>query len=280
MGTPSMKATLNHHRLGRPGGRRLAWVHLRRPRPRGLLFAPPLIGGSAAQQVRLLRPLVRWGFDLVTFDYAGHAGSSGRFCLAGSLEDTGALLARTVSLARRGDRPLLGVGVCAAAVPLLCAAGRLGQPFRGLVLLSPVPHWATWPLVRSAAAALHRRAAGRPPRSATALEALWRALPLDRGRFGILRRERTRLMACALAWFRRPLAGVRLERTPALAVYGNQDPLPLLHSGYEDRLRRLCPQVRLLRLPGGHFLDSASRRPAVAGTVRSFLDGCCAGPSP
>ena len=112
------------HRLTPVGGRRLETVRIRVKAPRGLLFAPPLIGGDAAQQVRHFRRLTAMGYDFVTFSYPGHGRSTGRFSHAAAVRDTKVLLRRVAKESREDGLPMAGIGCCYGAIQIGRASGR------------------------------------------------------------------------------------------------------------------------------------------------------------
>jgi pimeloyl-ACP methyl ester carboxylesterase len=66
----------------------LEWIYAYVQHARGIVFVPPLIGGHAVQQVRMLRRLLHRRFNIFSFNYAGHGQSEGRFCLRTSLDNT------------------------------------------------------------------------------------------------------------------------------------------------------------------------------------------------
>ena len=61
--------------------RKIEWAMLKSAESNGLIFAPPLIGGSFAQQLNILRWLARMNFDIISFNYSGHGESSDKFSL-------------------------------------------------------------------------------------------------------------------------------------------------------------------------------------------------------
>ena len=94
------------------------WMRSSSRGSKGMVIAPPLIGGHALQQLRLLRPLVRRHLDLISFSYAGHGASAGAFSLQASIDNSIAALDLAVDFSRSRKVPLYGVASCFAAMPL------------------------------------------------------------------------------------------------------------------------------------------------------------------
>jgi pimeloyl-ACP methyl ester carboxylesterase len=252
-------------------------------RPRGIVFAPPLIGGRAAQQVRMLRPLIRRGFDLLTFSFSGHGASAGRFCLASSIIDTEQMLAVAVEDGRRRHIPVYGLASSYSAIPLLCASHRRREPLTGLVLINPLAEIRLAAAVSSFLAFFRRVRATPGARTGIGeavevyLETLFPAVWKSRRRFGALERRRTRIFRILAESFRfRPLGGVFLETTPTLCVYGVKDEVirlfhPDLQTDYEALIRRHCPRVEFIPMPGGHFLRTRESRDQVLCSILAFI---------
>lgn len=272
------------HRLTPVGGRRLETVRIRVKAPRGLLFAPPLIGGDAAQQVRHFRRLTAMGYDFVTFSYPGHGRSTGRFSHAAAVRDTKVLLRRVAKESREDGLPLAGIGCCYGAIPLISGNSRIEPPIRKLVLINAVFDLS----VRAALASFWRY--GREVRGGPGLfpplrgmirrylDFMFPNVHKNRRVFGRLHRRRIRLFRTLLdILFLRPLAAVRQERTTALCLYGREDRVLRLYGpgcagSYEEAVRRIFPAVAFHPLPGDHLLSSARSREETLLRIRTFLD--------
>ena len=264
----------------------LEWVYLRRPQPRGTLFTPPLIGGGGLLSIRHLRRLAQSDYDLLSFNYAGHGGSTPHFSLGATLRDTRRMMALAINRSRRRRLPLFGMGLCYGGIPLLRAAWEADEPLRGIVLINALPRLFTFNLVRTLFA--HPRIVGRAPGESANLRRMLRAyadrlfpnIPKNLSRFGILERRRIRLWRTLWeALTRNPLRGVCLETTPVLSLYSPHDPLlsayRLFHPGgrYEDHIRRICPKATFVVLNGDHFLSAPGERRKACRAIVAFLKG-------
>ncbi len=263
----------------------IQWARLHSPNARAVVLAPPLIGGDLSQQVRSFRWLARRGFDLFSFDYSGHGGSSGKFSIGASMADTLGAAGRLADACRREDRPLYGVACCYGAVPLLHAAWRLGEPFRKVVLINAIPGFNPSAAVRSFAAYYAgrvKRSAIRPGlKSAVAgyVDFLFPSVAKSRTSFGVLARKRTRLLQTLTDFFiLDPLEGIALTGTPVLCIYARRDRVLQMYgsdagfmTGYEQEIRRICPRTRFFPMDGDHFLSHPRTRSAARSAIASFL---------
>jgi len=252
--------------------RGVEWIWAGSSKPRGIVFVPPLIGGHALQQIRVLRPLVRRNLDLLSFNYAGHGNSAGPFCLQNSVDNCLTLMDRTVNQSRKANLPIFGVASCYGALPMLHALGQLKEPLSKLVLINAVPHW-RWNRLAASFIRYWQNssfwkwdARGLKRALHDYVQDLFPNVAHRRQAFGILSRHRIhwpRLLAEVL------LFGARhpspLSTTPVLCIYGRRDRL-LQQAGFEDRavyealIERICPQARFQRMDGDHFFSGAKIR--------------------
>ncbi len=262
---------------------RLEWVRVRVPEPRGILFVPPLIGGNHVQQVRHFRRLVRRGYDLVSFNYAGHGGSTDKFSLEGTLRDTRLILDRTVRISRREGLPIFGIGACYPAIPLLFWAGSPEGRFQKIVLINAVLGLSPRAVVRSFLDYYGdlRRTHRRAPRVMDALrryvDFIFPGVAKSRRGFGALERRRTRMFKTLYdAFALNPLKTIRLPRTPVLCLYSTDDPIlnifdGIVGSDYRAEVRRVCPLARFRVLNSDHFLSHPQTRTEVFEDLIQFL---------
>lgn len=270
--------------IKREGAAAPDWVRVRAANPHAVLFVPPLIGGHHAQQVRHFRRLIRRGYDVVSFNYAGHGGSAGKFSLEAALSDTRAALHRAVAVSRTEGLPLYGIGVCYPAIPLLACAGRFKGAFDKIVLVNAVMGLSPRAVIRSFFDYYSelRRTENRMPRLAEAFhryaDFIFPGVAKNRHRFGALHRRRTRLLKTLWdAFFLDPLADVHLPQTPVLCLYSTHDRIlriteNVLGDRYEDDVRRVCPLAIFRPLAADHFLSSHRARAAAFGDVLAFLE--------
>ena len=231
-----------------------------------MVFVPPLIGGDATQQVRMFRQLLRQGMDLISFNYAGHGRTMGRFSLRAACLNCTCILDLALHHCQQTQMPLFGLAASYAAVPLLQAARIRCEPMHKLVLINPIPRW---PLGKISAHfwQFWRQGEDWQYRSRYMLEAL-RAYRDDllpgvshrRHAFGVLARHRVKWLR--LIWellLQAPVPPAAVKQTPVMCIYGRKDRL-LQQLGYcnwqqyEMLMRSLCPQTRFLPLNSGHFI--------------------------
>jgi hypothetical protein len=247
------------------------WAPSRRGSARGLIFIPPLIGDTAANQLHRFRILRRDGFNIYTFAYPGHPGAGGRFSLAAALAATQSHLERAAILADQLSTPLFGLGCCAAAIPLLAAIQAATTPPLRLLLLNPIVGFAPATLLSAFWQYSREHARTRNPlhqaRSLSAfLDQLFPGITTNLERFGALERRRVALPQVLAEIVRdRLLAEVRLDHTPVVCCYGLADALlrilmPQGTAAYEAAIRRHCPRVLFQPLPASHFFRDSRLR--------------------
>ncbi len=267
------------------------WMHSRSRMPRGLVVAPPLIGGHALQQLRLLRPLVRRHLDLLSFSYAGHGASQGAFSVQASIDNCLSAIDLAVTMSRSQTIPLYGVASCFAAMPMLHALSQLGEPLKRLVLINALPHlsWEKMVFDFYRFWRHHRQWRLTPRGLKEALKAYRRELlphvTHSRQAFGILSRQRvhwSRMFSDLFAY--RRCQAQPLRATPVLCIYGRQDLLLQQigfsdWEGYEMLMKRICPRAEFQRIDGDHFLSGAEVRGQLIETVVTFLSSTAPTPS-
>ncbi len=267
------------------GGHQLEWMQVRTPRPRGTVFAPPLVGGDGLLVLRHIRSLRAKGYNLLSFNYAGHGLSSRRFSIRQSFRDTRCLLDVVRRDPIRFAEPHYGVGICYGAIPLLNALHRCGEPFPRIVLINAIPRlfsrnllhsfWdfrrnlrsESWPAV-NLAIPIRRYA-----------EFLLPGITINRSHFGRLALRRMRILQTLVDWLAsRQLRAVCLAKTSVLCVYSSDDRLFRAFRyfdaprDYEAAVRRVCPTAAFIRLQGDHFLSNLQERQQAAKAVAAFFD--------
>ncbi len=262
--------------------RKIEWARLEHDSPNGIVFAPPLIGGSFAQQLNLLRWLGRFRFDVLSFNYSGHGKSTDKFSLRTSLENTLDMASAFLPESREHGPPLAGFAGCYSAIPLLFAACKLGEPFERIVLINPLIRlgpfsvlksffayyltlWANPDSKRNLAEALHRY-----------VDFLFPEVEKDRETFGALKRHRTSLGEVLFDFFLfSPLRGVTLSDTRVLCLYARQDRILDVYAKrsdhYESAVRKVCPLARFMPVDDDHFLRSEQSRRKARKAISEFL---------
>jgi hypothetical protein len=262
--------------------RKIEWARLENDSPKGIVFAPPLIGGSCVQQLNLLRWLGRFRFDVLSFNYSGHGNSTDKFSLRTSLENTLDMASTFLPESREHGPPLAGFAGCYSAIPLLFAAQKLGEPFGRIVLINPLTRLGPFSVLKSFFA-YYRTLWGNPDSKKNLGEALHRYVDFlfpevekDRETFGVLKRHRTSLREVLIDFFLfSPLKGVTLSATPVLCLYAKRDRVIDVYEKrsdhYENAVRKICPLTRFVPMDDDHFLRSDQNRRKARKAISEFL---------
>jgi len=261
-----------------PGDTR-AWARLKTPRPRGLVFIPPLIGGSTGGPLRLFRWLALSGFDLFSFDYAGHGRSGGTFSLSASMKDSRRMLRIAADQAAVDGLPIYGTAACYGAIPLVSSTYHLGEPLKRMILLNPVTDFSLGAMV-SGFRRWSAEAAAPGGLRAGIRQYLDILFPLTKKSvhgFGLLHRHRTRLVKTVLeAIHFAPLETLRLRHTQVLCLYARRDVVRqavgyACEMRYRRRIRDFCPGTRFCSVDDDHYLATAHTRRQIRVQMRDFL---------
>ncbi|MGD8268256.1 MAG: hypothetical protein PVF55_08805 [Desulfobacterales bacterium] len=283
---PPQRRRRFEHRLHPNGdGHQLEWMQVAPSRSRGTLFAPPLVGGDGLLTIRYLRPFRSRGYSLMSFNYSGHGRSSRPFSIRQSFRDTHCLLALARQRPEHFPRPLYGVGICYAAIPLLHTLHYTGEPLPQLVLINAIPRLFSRHLLHSFWDFRRRLQAenwssghlGAQLRRYT--EFLLPGLTINRTQFGLLAMRRIRLLQTLMDWLAsRQLRSVRLARTKVLCLYSREDRIFRAFRyfdhprDYEAAIRKICPGAQFVRLAGDHFLSSPHERWQALRAMTNFFD--------
>lgn len=261
----------------------LEWVAVRSAGASGVLFVPPLVGGLGVQQIRTFRPLIRRGYHFISFDYAGHGRSSGKFSPNTSCADTLAALRLAGERSNALGLPLYGVGCCYAAMPLIhatAAARKKGGPaVRKLVLVNAILSLDLRAVLRSFWDYYRRDFPGTELLRAAEryLEFLFPGIHKSAAGFGALERRRTRLFRTVTeALSGDPLNGIQLPRMASLCIYARHDNVLSMYDKrpgfrYEQEMRRILPESTFLPLKADHFLSRVADRRRLCGAIAAFL---------
>jgi hypothetical protein len=262
-------------------------VHVRTPSPRGLVFATPLIGGSAGQQVRDLKGLIRQRYDLFTFAFSGHGDNATPFSLRATVQDTTALLSVAMATPLAREASAGGIAACFGAIPLLKALDLLDEPLDRVVLINALPRLLKGQTVKSFWSHHRRQASSEwwhPSRVRASLidfiDRLFPSVSKTPGRFGALTRQRVGMMDTVLDLLTYdPLDRLRLHRTDVLCLYARHDPLLTMFwdlragGSYETAWEGVCRRIRFVSVEGDHYLSSPTVKATVLGMVHGFLSG-------
>ncbi len=245
----------------------LEWVRVRTDSPKGIVFAPPLIGGDLSLQVLTYRRLIRKGYDLVSYSYSGHGNSTDKFSLGATIHDTLYMLNRVKVLSEKEKVPLFGIASCYSSIPCLYAAHNLAEPFERLVLINALPKLGTGSVLISFLNYYRKIFANNPERSegksglVQYFDFLFPNIMKGKDNFGVLERKRTKLAKTVSEFFTmNPLKDVKLRKTPVLCLYARRDRFLDIYNAafkvdYEENIRELCPCARFRILEGGHYVS-------------------------
>jgi hypothetical protein len=264
----------------------LEWARVRTDSPRGIVFAPPLIGGNLSQQLITYRRLAQKGYDLVSFSYSGHGNSTDKFSLGATFRDTRFMLNFARVLSQKERIPLFGIASCYSAIPCLYAAQNLSEPFRRLVLVNALPKLGPGSAMISFLNYYRRIFTNKSDRLKEPnefmhyFEFLFPGIMKSKDYFGVLERKRTRLTKTISEFFTmNPLKGVRLRKTPVLCFYASKDKILDLYNtafkeDYENNIRELCSNVFFHTLEGGHYLSLKKAREEAVRHIDMFFHPC------
>jgi hypothetical protein len=196
------------------------------------------------------------------------------------------MLSHAWNLSDKEQLSLFGIGTCYSAIPLLHAAHKLGEPMNGVILVNAIPTLGPQAVLSSffgyyrklfpAETGLIgvRAAVGRY------VDNLFPGIAKGKDYFGVLELTRARISRTITEFFMlKPLKGVRLGRTAVLCLYARKDPVLQIYdrgldAGYQNDIRRVCPQSLFRSLDGDHFLSLPKARGEAAGAITSFLADC------
>jgi hypothetical protein len=106
--------------------------------PRRVVLISPLVGASAAQPLLIFRNFTRRGSIMISFEYRGHAESTGTFELDNTVTDVHHALIWARDYAAGLGLPLHAFATCYGTIPLLAQFKEHGQGrvFRSLNMVS------------------------------------------------------------------------------------------------------------------------------------------------
>lgn len=261
----------------------LEWGRVRNSSPMGIIFVPPLIGGKLSQQIISFRYLIRRKYDFVSFNFSGHGGSSDKFSLKSTIQDTLHMLLHVCRLSQKESLPLYGIASCYSAIPILYAAHSLGEPFKRLVLINAISKLCFKSVINSFFSYYREKFSPHKSLRKTIeavsyyIDFLFPGIEKNENYFGVLERRRTslfRIVSELFTW--NPLHGVCLDNTPVLCLYARKDRiLEIFDTGfkvnYEDDIKRLCPQVTFHSLDVDHYFSLPMARNEALKSIISFF---------
>ncbi len=262
--------------------RKIEWARLKSDDTRGLILAPPLIGGSFAQQLNLFRWLARMNLDIISFNYSGHGRSTDKFSLKTSMENTLIMVAEAGEICRRKKIPLFGIAGCYSAIPLLFSAHRLSEPFSRIVLINPLTDLKPFAVIKSFLA-YYRKLDLKLTMKKNITEGikkysefLFPDIAKDHESFGVLKKDKTHLWDVLFEFFLfTPLKEAILIKTPVLCLYAKKDRVLNIYSEhnrqYEYNIRKVCPLSRFKAIDGDHFFQPTSARRNAQKLISIFL---------
>lgn len=263
--------------------KRIEWCRVRNAFPQGFVFVPPLIGGKLSQQIVSFRWLIRRRYDFVSFNFSGHGGSSDKFSLKSTIQDTLHMLLHVCRLSQKESLPLYGIASCYSAIPILHAAHSLGEPFKRLVLINAIPKLCPGSVINSFFAYYREKFSSHksPGKAIVAaryyMDFLFPGIVKNENYFGVLERKRAslfRILSELVAW--NPLHDVCLDKTPVLCLYARKDRiLEIFDTGfklnYKNNIKQLCPQVTFHSFNGDHYFSLPVVRNKALKSIVSFF---------
>ena len=262
--------------------RKIEWARLRSDKSRGLVFVPPLIGGSFAQQLHFFRWLGHLNLDIFSFNYSGHGKSTDKFSLKTSMENTLIMASEAVKKGKNQGLPVYGAGGCYSAMPLLFAAHSLAEPFSRIVLINPLTDLKPFAVIKSFIAYYRKLSLKKTIKKNISeavrkyTEFLFPEINKNSHSFGVLQRQRTHLREVIFEFFLfTPLKRTTLSQTPVLCLYAKQDRVLNIYGQqplhYEGNIRKICPLTHFKVIDGDHFFQPISARRIAQKTITSFL---------
>ncbi|MEE4604779.1 MAG: hypothetical protein V2J65_26115 [Desulfobacteraceae bacterium] len=263
--------------------RKIEWAMLGACNTRGLILAPPLIGGTFAQQLNLLRWLAKMNLAIISFNYSGHGKSTDKFSLKTSIDNTMVMASEASKMCRQTGLPLLGIGGCYSAIPLLFTAHKLSEPFSRVVLINPLIDLKPSAVIKSFLDYYQRLNLKRGFKK-NIIEAmkkytefLFPDIAKDKNSFGVLNYERTHLWNVIFEFlFFTPLKKTILNKTRVLCLYAKNDPVLNIYSKdgkqYESHVRKVCPLTSFKVIDGDHFFQPGSARNDAQKTISTFFE--------
>lgn len=116
---------------------------------KGVLFAPPLMGGSYLEQYKTyFNVAADSGYILVSFNYRGHKKAEGKFSVRTSITDS--LQVARFLKSEFPDLCLYGIGICYSVIPLFYVISKEPFLFNKLILVNSLSRKrlvVTWPLI-------------------------------------------------------------------------------------------------------------------------------------
>lgn len=262
---------------------RIEWGRLCSRAPHQIIFAPPLIGGGLPYHLRLLRPLVHHGIDIVSFNYAGHGATTGKFTLKRALTDTARILDMVGQLGRKKGLPVVGLASCFGSIPLLHAACSADHSLDKMVFINWITEITPFPAIKSFVKFYcGMRSDTRDRKSLIAglrryTETLFPDIDKNGHTFGSLSRHRTDFLSLIVNSVNfRPLKRALLPDMPACCLYSGQDQIRSSLTGkaehiYVKELRQILPKAVFYRLQGDHFLSQPHSRQQTLDLIVNFI---------
>jgi len=267
----------------RPDGQGLQWVQTRVTNPKGLVFIPPLIGGSPAQQLATFRWLCKHDLDPFSFNYSGHGESGGRFSLTSSEQDTRIMISMAAERAHKTGLPFYGIAACYATIPMLLGALKSGEPFKKVVFINPLTAFFQGTFLHALYRCCRRGFSLNKPAESlknaidSYLESLFPNIARGVNGFGTLNRNRTRVLKVLFEWLSSNVEfNFSLPQTPALCIYSSRDPIldiggGILRNASMSCIRRVCSPVTFQAINSDHFLSDTQSRTLTRQAIQAFL---------
>lgn len=247
---------------------------------KGVLFAPPLVGGSYLEQYKTyFNVAVDSGYTLVSFNYRGHKKAEGKFSLRTSISDT--LQVAKYLKSEFPDLCLYGIGICYSVIPLFYVISKEPFLFNKLILVNSLSKKRlviTWPLILNSffKELLTLKIFQFKNVLARIANEVLPEVDQSQNHFGQLPYENLNgykfLIEYAMMRFFFTAKGVE---TPTFCCYGATDEILGLTSekhwlSYEKEMSRYCKQITFLRLQGDHYFTKDAAK--VNNKIVNFIE--------
>ena len=239
------------------------YIYPRTDQVKGVLFIPPLIGGSYLEQYQqYFYHLSEWGYIIASFNYRGHKRSPGKFSLLSAMKDSFSIVHAIKN--RFPDKTLYGIGTCAGSLSLFYCLTHNHNLFDKIALVNAISNkYQVIDYLQVAKMMVSRAFRGRGPYLHRVFSGITQAMfpniEQTEHRFGLLEFHRTRFFSLfAQFFFINPAEKLNSIDVPTLCCYGTEDTLLGLNTQsnraqYEQEMHRYFHQLEIRAIKADHY---------------------------